>query len=985
MADQGKKSDKEGRFRPLAMQADVKITDVTAELSAIKLSPADASDGSTLIDGTVKAEFGDRLKVNADFDSPRLNLDALVGAQSLEVWRAGGVLAILNQLMARFPTGLELSTSFKANVLTTGSETLENVEIKAQTERDAIRIQRIAANLPGRSRILADGIVFQTDGSADFGGKLALESNDLRLLTQWLWPSAKSVIATQWAGSRGQIKLQSDINWSESRVGFSALDFELDGERGSGTVLIGTGPTPTLDVKLSTRGLNFDTYLGKNSTLDPTAVVGWMVKPDVSKRITLDAADVTLNGTVAQNVLLDAEAGVGGLNLKTFTIGSVGGAQVSANGRLVDTDGTYEGNIDSRVTADDPNPFLRLIGVQPDGTVLPWQRILGKTSLTGQLVFKRGTEEPDVSYRVEGQSGPLDVSLSARMRELSSPDGVLSRGALRVTSPQSGNILKLFGLDPKHSSDAEGALTIAFDGNAPRGYAIESEASAYGATASFNGTYQPTTTALPALDGAIKLSAPNAQSLLSAMGVPFAAALPGAITASAVLKPQLEVLRFQDVKIEHSGQSLTGEVALSNDYSVTADVAGGSADITHILAASFLPWDGREPNRDTSFADRAPFGLNGEIWYRPQALTLWPGNPVSEAVVGINVEGRERQVTVAGRDTNGDAVSFESAVLPADGQYTLATSGRIPVDLAKSLLLADGANLLSGRALIEFKASGIGLSTLAALSDFKGNGTVKLSQTAVANYAPATFANLILAVTTSDELRAAVASLQGNETLALADGPHAFTVTAGRAALTPISFSQGRATLAVTGEADLVEKGFAATLKLRLTERPELPSVDLQLTGSAGKLRKRVETSQLAGKLGYDIMAREMAELERVQAEQQRAIEQEEAQRKLDDDRYQAYLEQRAELRLRQRELKVHAEQRSLEAKAFAARLQDALPFYAAMNKLEIAKRLREARLLSQLVNGQSPKPIISKRDDVIQLPDGVELPKSFDLDGVTP
>jgi AsmA family/AsmA-like C-terminal region len=980
------KGDPEGKFRPLALQADVLVTDTNAALTGIKITPADTNDGSTLIEGSITADFSSQVKINADFDSPRLNLDALFGAKSLDMWRAGGVLAMFNQAMVRFPAGLELSSRFRANALTAGQETLENVDIVAQTERDAIRIKRFSANLPGRSRVLADGIVFQNEGSADFGGKLALESNDVRLLAGWLWPNSKAAMATQWTGARGQLKLQSDVNWSEARTGFSDIAFEFDGERGSGTVLIGTGNTPTLDLKLQTSAFNVDNYItGKAGVQLWRDTIGWLVEPRVAKRMTLEVGSVTLNGTDAQDMVLDAETGLGGLNLKTFAIGSVGGAHVNAKGRLIDNEGTYEGSIDAAVTADDPLPLLRLAGWQQNGVVPPWQMVLGKTALKGRLLFRRGNNEPDVAYVVDGTSGPVEIAISTKLSDLAAAGGPNTKGVARVSTTDGSHILRILGLDPKRPDGTSGTLNVAFDGSMTHGYALEIDGSAYGARGTFNGVYQVSTNPLPAVDGAVAVKFADAVPLLRAFGLPFAPVLPHGMEVSATIKPQLEALRIVDLKAAAGGAALTGEISILPDYSLTADLAGGDADLRQLLGAAFIPWDGRDMALDTAYADRPPFGLNGEIWYRPESLTLWDKSTVREGVVGFQFEGRERHVTVAGRDAAGEQVSFEAAILPSDGQYALATAGRIPVDLASISKTTDGMPVLNGRVVVDFKSSGIGLSPHASLSGMSGSGKITLTDAMILNFAPGTFSRKITAVQKSADLREAVASLQAKENLPLADAALGFKITAGRAAIEPFGTEQDGASVVITGEADLVEQNMAATVKLMVKALGDVPTVDMQISGPPGGLRKRVETSALAGKLGYEIMAREMAELERVQAEQQRALELEARQRKLDDERYVAYLEQRAELRLRQRELKVHAAQRERDARLSAAQLQAALPEYAAMNKADLVRRVREARIIGLTANGRVSKPVKSKRVVPEQLPDGVDLPRFFNLDGIAP
>ena len=988
------KGDLEPAFQPLSMQGILLATDGKADVTDIRITPADSSDGSLLVEGNIKIELTDHITARTSFKSPRLNLDSLFGEKSVRTWQSTGALRALNRFMAVFPKALDFRLNFTAAAMTVANETLENVEVVAETESDAIRLRRLSAQLPGKTRILADGIVFSSGNSADFGGKIALESNDFRILTGWLRPQFQPAISKWWKGSRGQVKLQSQINWSEKQLGLSETQFEFDGALGSGAATFTLGQAPEIDIGLKMSRLNVDDLLpagvtlasGDDGALSWQHVVQALVASGQSTptRFTFLADSISVNGVTAQSVSLDSTSSIDALEIASFGIGSVQGAQVTAKGRLTQVDGAYEGVLRGGMVADDPLPVLRLLGVANESQPAKWQTVLGRTTLSANVVFTRGTDEPHVSYAVDGQSGPLNLSLTSKSSSIASADGPTSKGVATIGSADAGNLLRLFGLEPQTADASDGKLVIGFDGNLAAGYKVNAELLGYTAKLAFDGTYQISGAPLPALDGSVLLSSEDAAKVMQIVGLPVSVENNGPLQMTALLKPGVDMLRVTELAGKIAGQSFAGEISILPDLTVNADVSGGAASLAKLLAMAVMPWDGVQAGLDRNFADTAPFGMNGEVWYRPDTLLVFDNYPVRESVVGFKFEGRERQVTIAGRNANGEQINFEAAILPASNQYTLAMTGKIPFEMQSALATAEARPILSGAAEIRFKTSGTGLTPLAALSDLTGEGAVAVQNGGLLEFSPGTFSTAVASVKSADDLRSAIASLQRGNEVKLGDRTFPFNVATGRASLAPFSIAEPGADVQVTGEADLVERTLSATVRVKIKSSQDLPTVDLQLSGPPSALRRRFETSALAGKLGYEIMAREMAELERVQAEQQRVIEQEEAQRQLDEERFKAYQEQRAELRLRQRELKVFAVQRQIDALALKNSVLNRLDEFGAMNKTDLAKRTREGRLLRVTANGAISKPVKTKRVEVPKLED---LPQYFELpttDGLT-
>jgi uncharacterized protein involved in outer membrane biogenesis len=989
---EGAKGNLEGRFRPLKLQADLAARSDAAELTNIRITPADSSDSSTLIEGEVKAVLTDRVTADATFNAARLNLDTVFGGEFMMIWRAAGLLGLVDQMIAQFPERLDLKLEVQSDALTVASQTLENIEVSAEVTTGNARLRRISANLPGRSRLLADGITFTGENGAEFGGKVALESNDLRLFTGWLWPESKSWITKHWTGNRGQLKLQGNVDWSNRRLALKDVDFELNGAAGRARVTHEQSDTSTLALEGQITSLDVDAFLPKGVSVNGAdSQLAWS---DVLRaamaggaggntRLLLVADDLTLNSVAAQDVSLSADVTAGNMALNSFSIGSVGSAQLTAQGRVQESDGSFEGELTAGLSAEDPNRFLRLIGIGSATELAPWQKQLGKTDATAKLILQKGENEPLVTVSADAKSGALSLSSTAELSSFESPDGMRAKGTSEIASPDGTQLLRLFGLEPQPVAAVPGKLTLSFDGQPKSGYAVESKLEALAATTGFSGTYQPGSAGLPALRGKLSVAADDPRMAFQAIGIPAEPAA-GKLRIDMELKPQLESMLLEDISGEIGGVDFSGKASATANGVITADFSGGALTLSNAAALSLMQWLGSPSILDSNFNPTAPWGVNGEVWLRPDSFALAPDISVKEAVVGLQFEQGKRLMSIAGRSPEGDPLSLDLTVTPTGEQHTLTVTGSIPIDLAKVVRAEDGSTIVQGKGTVAFKASGNGLSPAAAIADATGSGTLEVSGASVSKFAPAAFAERIRAVKSADDLRIAFNSLRQGMDFVLPDQSVPFAIASGRLTADPVTTKAGTAAITINAEADLVEQTLAATLQLKVPEPAGLPAVNLQVAGLPSALRQRLETSELAGKLGYDIMAREMAELERVQAEQQRALEEEKEQALQDEQRYQAYLEQRAELRLRQRELKVHATQRAREAQQATASLEARLEEFAAMTKPELARRTRETRILNSLANGGGvSKPVKSKRiarepSVTEDLPQGFELPSEL-------
>ena len=195
----------------------------------------------------------------------------------------------------------------------------------------------------------------------------------------------------------------------------------------------------------------------------------------------------------------------------------------------------------------------------------------------------------------------------------------------------------------------------------------------------------------------------------------------------------------------------------------------------------------------------------------------------------------------------------------------------------------------------------------------------------------------------------------------------------------PFAIHTPEADVKVTAMAELALGEIDADISVALKVPADLPPMRFSYAGPPSALARSEENSELATKLGVTIMQKGIAELERLQQEQQRLAEQEEKQRIADEARLAAYYAQRDELILRKRELKIHAEMRVIAAERLRAKLEAERAANAEISKGELKQRAREIRVFRRQarLSTATPKPKPEPPAQVAAQPALVPVPQT--------
>ena len=242
------------------------------------------------------------------------------------------------------------------------------------------------------------------------------------------------------------------------------------------------------------------------------------------------------------------------------------------------------------------------------------------------------------------------------------------------------------------------------------------------------------------------------------------------------------------------------------------------------------------------------------------------------------------------------------------------------------------------------------------------------------NITPENFSKLILTAKDAESLELAFAGLRSGDGITLGPVSGSVTIANGVATFTPFGMTGPDAQVLVKPIAELADGKIDLGVVLSLKALPELPPMEISYSGTPSQLVAGEDRTALTSYLGFKVLEQGVDALEKVQEEQERMAIEEEKLRKLDEERLTAFYAQRAELRLRQRELKVHGAQRILDVELAKAEEQRLIRDGDAINKAELRLRQRELRVHRKVLAEAAPaiaprdKPV-TPQPEIIQVP----------------
>ncbi|MGE0237394.1 MAG: hypothetical protein AB7S59_01640, partial [Parvibaculaceae bacterium] len=419
---------------------------------------------------------------------------------------------------------------------------------------------------------------------------------------------------------------------------------------------------------------------------------------------------------------------------------------------------------------------------------------------------------------------------------------------------------------------------------------------------------------------------------------------------------------FPDMQGFAAGAPFKGTLAVEGGKRIKGEFATGPVSFARLFGLVFMPWDGRPADPELPFASLPPGRLTGELWIKPDHLEVFDGLTVKETQVGISAGPEEIRLAAFGKSDLGGDVAIEIGAKPQGGGKTVDGRLVLPIDLGRSLKDATGGQVASGLVKLSVKASGSGRTPGAVLASLEGSGSYDVSGLALANINAERFVELARAATTGEQLKAAFAALGADGAISLGAATGILKIEEGTATMPALAQVSGVAENTLAPRIDLPDGRLDAVLQVKLKGLDDQSQFGVTYSGRPNALTRFVDIAALESKLGFGVVERTLKELEKLQSEQQKFLDEEDRQRREDEARLEAYNEQRRELQLRAREVDAHQRVRAEAAETAKTELDEAIAEGRAINRQELQRRIRE-RQVHRVVRRQEELARLAKEE----------------------
>ncbi|MER8571674.1 AsmA family protein [Mesorhizobium sp. M1338] len=853
-------------------------------------------DNPYTADGKASVDLGLEPRFAIEASGAQVQLDEAVGAQAgagltLDQRIAGLEQALLDMPKPTIPGTVEV----KLPAVVAGDTTVRDVHLSAEPVDGGWSVKSLAATLPGRTTLEADGmLLLNVEGHFGFNGSLLLAVAQPSGFAAWLSKDVDEAIRRLPAAG-----FKAKVDLSEKRQAFSDLELILGKAKFSGRIDASQpdDAKPSVLMRLEGGELDVDGLAAFASIFVSDKGANRFADRDLDFQI--KAGPVSAGGLTADTVDTALRLRDGLLEIDRLSVGGLAGASISATGRIKDFPARPTGKLDASVVAVDLKPLMDVAAQHyPDSAVL--KGLASRAAAYPELfqdarvdLVASAADNGDGTsgLAVSGQGKAGGSAFSASLSGKGAVDKLLEAPValtFNAKNPDATALLALYGLPALPLGMlGEASTDIQAKGTLGGGLATSFSLAGDDFKAGFEGTIADTPQGLAA-KGKLSLDAADIEPWLMTSGI----GLPGmGAGMSTSLSAQGDYGNGLLVLDELSGA--INEAAVSGDVNV--DVKDG---MPHLAGALVLDELDLDPMAVTLFGDSA-FLADKEGTDKSGA---WPATPFSQ---------KSNLPFTADLDLTTAALAAGRFATAYDAAFSLKLDQEgIRVSDLKAKLLGgaltglfelknnDGTGLFTG----QMKLAGADLATMlpdagisgngdfsAALSSsgksvegmvaaLSGSGTAALRGLQVAGVNPDAFsAFLAKADAIGRDIDAAKTAgfapeIAADGSFAAKDTDIAFTVAGGMLRAPPVNLENPAATLSADITADLNTSMVSA--KGTIAYRPgddalvgSEPTVNFTAEGPFGAVKREFDSEPLAQFLTQRALEREQQRVEAMQAE----------------------------------------------------------------------------------------------------------------------
>lgn len=857
-------------------------------------------DNPYTADGKASVDLGQKPSFAIEANGAQVQFDEAVGAQAgtgltLDQRIAGAEQALLDLPKPTIPGTVEV----KLPAVVAGDTTVRDVHLSAEPVEAGWKIKSLAATLPGRTTLEADGMLaLNTQSHFGFTGSLLLAVAQPSGFAAWLSKDVDEAIRRLPAAG-----FKAKVDLSQNHQSFSDLELILGKAKFAGRIDSSQpeDARPSVLMRLEGGDLDVDGLAAFASIFVSDKGANRFADSDLDFQI--KAGPVSAGGLTADTVDTALRLRDGLLEVDRLSVGGLAGASISATGRIKDFPASPTGKLDASVVSVDLKPLIDVAAQHyPDNAVL--KGLASRAAAYPDLLQDARVDlvasaadngDGTTGLAVSGQGRAGGSAFSASLSGKGAPDKLLEAPVtltFNAKNPDATALLALYGLPALPLGMLGEATTdIQAKGTLGGGLATTFDLAGNDFKASFDGTVAATPQG-PTAKGKINLDTADIEPWLMTAGI----GLPGmGAGMSTSLSAQGDYGNGLLVLDNVSGA--INEAAVSGDVNVDA-----RQGVPHLAGALVLDELDLDPMAvalfgdsaflvDKSGADKtgsgkggvwpaAPFSQKSSLPFTADldlttaALAAGPFAAAYDASFSLKLDKEGIRVSDLKAKLLGGALSglFELKNNDGTGLFT----GQMKLEGADLANVLPDAGI-SGTGEFSTALSTSGKSVDAMIAALSGSGTAALKGLRIAGVNPDAFsAFLAKADAIGRDIDAAktadfAPAIAADGSFAAEDADVAFTIAGGTLRAPPISLDNPAATLSADVTADLNTSTVSA--RGAITYRPgdealvgSEPVMNFTAEGPFGAVKRQFDSEPLAQFLTQRALEKEQQRVEAMQA-----------------------------------------------------------------------------------------------------------------------
>ncbi len=865
--------------------------------------------------GAATIALGAEMRFDAVLKSRQVDLDRSIGKgpnQPVDVNAAGAALVSALASLPRPPIPGRIG--FDVPGIVVGGSVVQNLQFDAATEGKGWRIEELAADLPGRTRLSADGTV-ETAPKVRFVGGVRVASEQPSIFAAW-WRggSAGTRLPLQPFDMSGQLDIapeQIRITSMSARTQGSNIRGSLDWQRSA---------AGQRDLAIDIKADRFDyeqaaslaeLFAGRSVTAQGGLADSFKIKIAAG---TFIAGDTSLSDVSADGSYVD-----GVLTANRFTVGDLAGAALSASGKLADLGTTPSGQISASVDATDMRGVADVAErLLPGSPFAAWLGAAAPALANAKITAVANAAAVDgvtnANITVNGAAGgsAIDVALG-----LSGSVADWHAGSVKLSAalenPDAGAALRQFAFAAEPvATPGRLRLTVEGGGSLATGVPLSIKGEIAGLAYDVSGSLAVADDKTPSFKGKATISGDDAGPLVGlAVGSVPGLATPAPLDLAATFDagPAHLALSFDPATLGPSRGS--GNLTFTWEagrWGFDGDLALDRLDLAFAagLGLGVAPGGSGEGWSDTPFGAPVLSAFSGAVDLKAARLDLADGMAVENAIVSARFDGGRTDYGLSagsfagGNATGALSISGNNGAANVSGQF--AIKGAALADL-----VGDGAAKPVIEAPIDLSGQfeGNGRSLAGVVATLSGGGSLHAGAGEVRGLDPGALGASVAAAENGRDLdeaalRKVVGGFLDAGPLAFSSADGAFSIVSGTVRAQNLDIVSDAVKVGGGATIDLNRLSLASQWTLTATSGAEtttgaFPQVGVGFNGPLAAPVRSLDVTPLLSFLQLRAFEREVQRIEKLQAE---ILEKEKLGRLVragrDEDRRQAEAKERA-------------------------------------------------------------------------------------------